>query len=600
MRKEMNIRHRCPAQVVHRCSRSMILGVTMLAATMSGTHAEDATSTKRFNVFGSVQDNHGQPLAGVSITVSTGNGSLRQTGAGTSMPDGTFSVNFGPGSWHLELNPETGHYEVPTTVGRQAATVHARKDGYYETNLSRQGGLRMAETLPESNSADNTGPRKTVLPGEPFHLSFTMAPAAVVSGRLQSKDGEPLRETKVHLKGDELPPSQNVLDSALTDDDGRFSFANIPLKAFWFEAEGASTEAVQFSAPGVLAVVVAHTANSAPALTIESSRFTPSVKRNWGPEQATGAPDTPEAGDKVTAWASRTPDGHREWLRLTYASRITPVAVQIHETYNPGAVNRITANTGDDEHVLWTGTDPTSENSTLGISEIPLNSGSDVETITLYLDSPRVQGWNEIDAVGLLDGAGNVHWAQAAVASSTYAEKPRRASAPPSGEVEPDLEPLDTTALAGLSVLSHVGNTYMGKRSLGGSGHIVRFDSSDGSVVRAVQIAASRYGTSTPPDENFRLCLLDESLQIIRALEYPYALFERGNLRWYKLKIPEVAVPKTFHVALDFDPHRTKGIYLAHADSDSESHSFRGLPGGTLQPTKSGGEWMMRVYRAKE
>ncbi|HEX5243530.1 MAG TPA: hypothetical protein VFW23_09750, partial [Tepidisphaeraceae bacterium] len=41
--------------------------------------------------------------------------------------------------------------------------------------------------------------------------------------------------------------------------------------------------------------------------------------RAWGPEQATGKPDTwPRSGDIQTAWASKTPDGQPEWLELGY------------------------------------------------------------------------------------------------------------------------------------------------------------------------------------------------------------------------------------------------------------------------------------------
>src|SRR4030095_168257 len=41
-------------------------------------------------------------------------------------------------------------------------------------------------------------------------------------------------------------------------------------------------------------------------------------KRSWGHEQATGAPDTAQAGDIQTAWASKNPDGGVEWLGLDY------------------------------------------------------------------------------------------------------------------------------------------------------------------------------------------------------------------------------------------------------------------------------------------
>src|SRR5262249_44708719 len=57
----------------------------------------------------------------------------------------------------------------------------------------------------------------------------------------------------------------------------------------------------------------------------------PRPKRPYGPEQVTGPPDTPNAGDHATAWASRTPDGQDEWLLLEYAEPVVPAAVLVHE-----------------------------------------------------------------------------------------------------------------------------------------------------------------------------------------------------------------------------------------------------------------------------
>ncbi len=36
------------------------------------------------------------------------------------------------------------------------------------------------------------------------------------------------------------------------------------------------------------------------------------VKRNWGPEQVIGPPDTMNAGHQVTAWASLSQDAQEE------------------------------------------------------------------------------------------------------------------------------------------------------------------------------------------------------------------------------------------------------------------------------------------------
>ena len=155
-----------------------------------------------------------------------------------------------------------------------------------------------------------------------------------------------------------------------------------------------------------------------------SSSAAPQRPRPWSPEQATGAPDTwPKSGDLPTAWASRTPDGQREWLQLTYASPVRPTAVLIYETFNPGAVDRVTSiDDKGNETELWSGTDPTPAGKDKGICIIPVQAEGDVKCIRIYLDSPKVPGWNEIDAVGLLDEKGVTKWAASATASSTYAD----------------------------------------------------------------------------------------------------------------------------------------------------------------------------------
>lgn len=150
---------------------------------------------------------------------------------------------------------------------------------------------------------------------------------------------------------------------------------------------------------------------------------TPKAKRPWGPEQATGAPDTDRAGDIQTAWASRTPDGQDEWLMLEYAEPVVPREVHVYETYNPGALYRVTVFRLDGTEVeVWKGKDPTPVGSDRGISKIPVKVDFKTNRVKIYLASKEVPGWNEIDAVGVVDTAGKTHWARSAAASSTYAE----------------------------------------------------------------------------------------------------------------------------------------------------------------------------------
>ena len=147
------------------------------------------------------------------------------------------------------------------------------------------------------------------------------------------------------------------------------------------------------------------------------------VKRNWGPEQAIGEPDTMQAGDQVTAWASLSQDGGEEWLICEYAKPITATAVRVHETYNPGALVRVMVlNDKDEETLAWEGEDPTPRDQGKGVSVIPIKPDGPVKRLKLYFDSAAVPGWNEIDAVGLADENEKVHWAVAVSASTTYAQ----------------------------------------------------------------------------------------------------------------------------------------------------------------------------------
>lgn len=157
-----------------------------------------------------------------------------------------------------------------------------------------------------------------------------------------------------------------------------------------------------------------------PSLAAAQSATTP--PRPWGEEQATGEPNTTEAGDRPTAWASTTPDDQDEWLELDYAEPVEPVMVMVYETYNPGALCKISAYTATGmDAELWSGNDPTKTADGIGVSEIKIRTKLKTKRIRLHFKSKDVPGWNEIDAVGLKDAAGKVHWAVAARASSTYA-----------------------------------------------------------------------------------------------------------------------------------------------------------------------------------
>ncbi len=137
--------------------------------------------------------------------------------------------------------------------------------------------------------------------------------------------------------------------------------------------------------------------------------------------QATGKPNSPNAGDSTKAWCPETADGRMEWLELTYEKKLKPKAVVIHANMGPGAVVRVTTIDAKRREVeLWKGKDPTPTTEKRGVSTIELNPDQPLNRIRIYLDSVNVKGWQEIDAVGLVDQDGKTYWAKTARASSEY------------------------------------------------------------------------------------------------------------------------------------------------------------------------------------
>jgi hypothetical protein len=138
------------------------------------------------------------------------------------------------------------------------------------------------------------------------------------------------------------------------------------------------------------------------------------------------------------------------------------------------------------------------------------------------------------------------------------------------------------------------------RRSLGGSGHAMRFTRPEGlGKVVAVEMFASRYGHPEPPQEDFTLYLLDGRQEVMGQFAVAYSSIERGEMRWYRLPLDPTNVPERFGVALSFNPHQTKGIYLG-MDCDAKAPcSYTGLPETGFTKLDESGNWMIRPILAK-
>jgi beta-lactamase regulating signal transducer with metallopeptidase domain len=145
----------------------------------------------------------------------------------------------------------------------------------------------------------------------------------------------------------------------------------------------------------------------------------------WSALQATGAPNVEQGGDNPHAWAPLTQDDQPEWLELEWTEPVRAAAILVYESFNPGALVRVRVN-GDDiqETTIFEGADPVHVSEGKGVAIIPVTVDAPIKYVRLEFDSPAVPGWNQVDAVGLVElVSGEVHWAVGAQASSTYADR---------------------------------------------------------------------------------------------------------------------------------------------------------------------------------
>ena len=178
-------------------------------------------------------------------------------------------------------------------------------------------------------------------------------------------------------------------------------------------------------------------------------------KAPWGPEQATGEPDTMRAGDSKTAWATLKAEMGEQWLELSYERAVEPAKIRIHETFNPGAVCKVEVFDAEGNgQIVWEGIDSNKE--CPGYFEVDASVvTAATNRIKIHVDTNRVKGWNEIDAVALVPKAGEPQWATGAKASSSYAKAVRKRPRPPrivstvpeigASEIDPSLPEISIT-----------------------------------------------------------------------------------------------------------------------------------------------------------
>jgi hypothetical protein len=133
--------------------------------------------------------------------------------------------------------------------------------------------------------------------------------------------------------------------------------------------------------------------------------------------QATGPENVVQPGmDNILAWCPANEDSGEEWLELQYAAPVSTSEIRIHASFNPGAVVRVLGGTADGQlREIWAG-----EGDRQYVQKIPVSPPVEITVVKLHLDTSKVPGWNEIDAVALVDRIGKAHYAVTATASSEW------------------------------------------------------------------------------------------------------------------------------------------------------------------------------------
>lgn len=144
---------------------------------------------------------------------------------------------------------------------------------------------------------------------------------------------------------------------------------------------------------------------------------------DWSAMRATGERDVLAAGDNVNAWAAAQADGGVEWLRLGYPEVVAVREIHIWQNDAPGAVTRVTVMVDGQEVEVWSGVDRPKGPAPVAMA-VTLAKPLRTDTVTVYLDTARVSGWNEIDAVEVVAADGRRLWASTAEASSSYPAAP--------------------------------------------------------------------------------------------------------------------------------------------------------------------------------
>ncbi len=128
-------------------------------------------------------------------------------------------------------------------------------------------------------------------------------------------------------------------------------------------------------------------------------------KYQYSAAQAIGPPDVwPAVESSPVAWSPRWPDKGEEYIELSFEREIDVRQILVVQSYHPGAVESVRLEDAEGKTRLIVN----DEARRMSAAEAPLlrlrvAPAFRARKITLYLNSSKVEGYNHIDALGLLE-----------------------------------------------------------------------------------------------------------------------------------------------------------------------------------------------------
>jgi hypothetical protein len=296
-----------------------------------------------------------------------------------------------------------------------------------------------------------------------------------------------------------------------------------------------------------------------------------------------------KGGDMRTAWSPLKQNDGIQWLELHYPRTVKARSVGVNETHNPGALIRVTTfDANGKESTAWEGDDPVEIRDGWGVATVRFTEPVDTKRIRLYLDTDKVDGWNQIDAVALWDVDKKYYWAIDADASSTYAFEPKPKS-------------FYFTYEGPLTEIKYDKGFNKEIQCLRDKRHVIEMKRAEATpYLKEIRILSTRSGSSLRAEDS-KLMILDSDMKVLYESKVGRSIYQSG-LRWYLFEVPSVKVPETFRIAFQTNSDEHGMIYVGTrvCNEGETGHSFeQSIDTGELSPLKQGNaaaDWVIRTY----